>query len=191
MSIRTFRYGERGTVVSVSGEVPTVHCGCWTREWNISSSLDKAVIIGQLHVLFDGKDEDYDFLGQRAALIVDEMLENALYSAPRDSYGNPLFTKGSLRELLPGEKITLRCGFDGEQLYLGVCDSWGNLASETVEFFLSMNENDTNPGGERAGRGLFIMWKFLDYFYVDINPGVETSMGGVLSLHPSIVEKGY
>ena len=190
MSIRTFRYGDRGTVISVSGVVPTVNAGCWTREWEISSSQDKGRIIGQLHDLFDGKDEDIDFLGQRAELIVDEMLENALYSAPRDFTGKPLFAKGSERLILPGEKISLRCGFDGEQLFLGVNDSWGTLSPETVEHFLSMNVSDTDPESDRTGRGLFIMWKFLDYFYVDINPGVETSMGGVLSLYPAIAEKG-
>jgi hypothetical protein len=190
MSIRAFRYGNRGTVISVSGVVPTLNRGSWTRDWEISSSQDKGGIIDQIHDLFSGKDEDFDFLGQRAELIVDEMLENALFSAPRDSAGKPIFAKGSERNLLPGEKISLRCGFDGEQLFLEVSDSWGTLSSETVEFYLSMNANETDPGSGRAGRGLYIMWRFLDYFYVNINPEVETSMGGVLSLHPVIAERG-
>jgi hypothetical protein len=142
----------------------------------------------QMHNYFAGKDEEHDFLGQRAVLIVDEMLENALYSAPCDETGAPLFVKGSQRTLLPDEKIALRCGFDGEQLFLEVSDSWGNLSPETVEHFLSLNLSDSDSEADRTGRGLFIMWKFLDYFYVNINPGVETSMGGVLSLHPAIVE---
>ena len=187
MSIRTFRYGDRGTVISVSGTVPWVDARCWTREWNVSSSMDKEVIIGQLQNLFDGKDENHDFLGQRAELIVDEMLENALYSAPRDTDGKPLFAKGCQRELLADEKITLRCAFDGKQLLLEISDSWGNLSPETVELFLSLNDNDNVQENDRAGRGLFIMWKFLDYFYVNINPGVDTTMGGVLSLFPVIV----
>ncbi|MFH1027544.1 MAG: hypothetical protein V1791_06025 [Pseudomonadota bacterium] len=187
MSIRTFRYGDRGTVISVSGALPALADRCWTREWNVSSSLDKDKIIGQLHGLFEGNDENHDFLVQRAELIVDEMLENALYSAPRDSDGQPLFIKGCQRELLDGEKLILRCAFDGKQLFLEVSDSWGNLSPETVEMFLSLNDNDTDPESDRAGRGLFIMWKFLDYFYVNINPGVDTTMGGVLSLFPVIV----
>jgi hypothetical protein len=190
MSIQTFRYGDRGTVISVSGVVPTVHARHWKREWEIGATQDKGMIILQLEDLFGGKDEDHDFLCQRAELIVDEMLENALYSAPRDSFGKLLFAKGSERNLLPYEKISLSCGFDGEQLFLEVRDSWGSLSSETVEHFLTMNHNDTDPGSDRAGRGLFIMWKFLDYFYVDINPGVWTTMGGVLSLNPVIVEAG-
>jgi hypothetical protein len=188
MSILTFRYGDRGTVISVSGVVPAVNARCWTREWIVSSSRDKGKIIGQLQDLFGGKDEEHDFLGQRAELIVDEMLENALYSAPRDADGKPLFAKGSERELLPDEKISLRCAFDGEQLFLEVRDSWGNLSPETIELFLTMNQNDTDPGTDRAGRGLFIMWKFLNYFYVNINPGMDTSMGGVISLRPEKLE---
>lgn len=190
MSILAFRYGDRGTVISVSGVVPDVNARCWTQEWEISSSNDKGKIIAQLQNLFCGVNDDFDFLCQRAELIVDEMLENALYSAPRDALGKPLFAKGSERELLPGEKISLRCGFDGDQLFLEIKDSWGNLSPETVEQFLTMNHNDTDPGSDRAGRGLFIMWKFLDYFYVNINPGVETSMGGVIKLYPANAEKG-
>jgi hypothetical protein len=190
MSILTFRYEGRGTVVSISGALPAMHARCWTREWEISSSQDKNLIIGNLHDLFGGMDEDLDFLCQRAELIVDEMLENALYSAPRDENGIPLFEKGKARNVMLGEKISLRCGFDGEQLFLEVRDSWGSLSPETVEHFLTMNHNDTDTGTDRAGRGLFIMWKFLDYFYVNINPGVETSMGGVLNLYPAIAEEG-
>jgi hypothetical protein len=188
MSIRTFRYGDNGMIISVSGMVPAVSADSWTREWTVSSSHDKPRIIDQVHNLFAGKDDEHDFLGQRAELVVDEMLENALYSAPCDSGGKPLFVKGSERVLMPDEKISLRCGFDGEQLFLEVSDSWGNLLPETVERFLYMNLSDTDPKEDRAGRGLFIMWKFLDYFYVNINPGVETSMGGVLNLYPAIAE---
>ena len=190
MSIQSFRYGDRGTVISVSGAVPSLNARCWTREWDVSSSQDKARIIDQLNSLFEGKDEDHDFLGQRAELIVDEMLENALYSAPRDATDSLLFAKGSERGLLPNEKISLRCAFDGKELFLEVSDSWGRLSPETVEHYLTLNHNASDPGSDRGGRGLFIMWKFLDYFYVNINPDISTSMGGILSLYPTNMEKG-
>jgi hypothetical protein len=186
MSIFTFRYGDRGTVVSVTGVQPALPVGHWTREWQLSSSRDKAVIIEQLHILLDGDTLDSDFLCQRAELVMDEMLENALYSAPRTSEGIPLFAKGIDREIPPDERIFVRCGFDGEQLFMEVSDSWGNLSPETVEGYLTLNSADSEPVHDRAGRGLFIMWKFMDYFYVNIRPGIETSMGGVLSLHSEI-----
>lgn len=190
MSIRTFRYGDRGTVISVTGVVPQVHAVAWKREWAVSSSREKNTIILQLRDLLCGKSGEHDFLFQRAELIVDEMLENALYSAPRGSDGTPLFDKGSDRKLLPEEKIQLRCSFDGELLFLEVNDSWGNLSPEIVEHFLSINDRDMDPGSDRAGRGLFIIWKFLDYFYVNIDPGVATSMGGIISLHPNDIKGG-
>lgn len=189
MSIFTFRFGDRGTVVSVSGVQPAVPVGHWTREWQLSSSRDKAVIIEQLLALLDCHTLDFDFLCQRAELVMDEMLENALYSAPHTSEGNPLFAKSIDREILPDERINVRCGFDGEQLFMEVSDSWGNLSPETVEQYLTMNNSaNAEPEPDRAGRGLYIMWKFLDYFYVNIKPGVETCMGGVLSLHPAFKE---
>lgn len=188
MSIFTFRYGDRGTVISVSGVQPTVPAGHWTREWQLSSSRDKAVIIEQLHILLDGHTHYFDFLCQRAELVMDEMLENALYSAPRNPDGTPLFDKGSDREILPDERICVRCGFDGEQLFMEVSDSWGNLLAETVERYLTMNTANAEPEHDRAGRGLFFLWKFMDYFYVNIRPGIETSVGGVLSLHSALKE---
>ncbi|MDD2310692.1 MAG: hypothetical protein PHH91_14035, partial [Desulfuromonadaceae bacterium] len=76
------------------------------------------------------------------------------------------------------------------ELFLEVSDSWGRLSPETVERYLTLNHNATDPGSDRGGRGLFIMWKFLDYFYVNINPDISTSMGGILSLCPANMEKG-
>jgi hypothetical protein len=151
------------------------------------SSHDKSRIISQLLELIGGKDDNYESLCQRAELIADEMLENALYSAPRDSGGRLLFTKGSDRAVLPEEKISLRGAFDGEQLFLEVSDSWGNLLPKTVEEFLTMNVRESDPEGDRGGRGLYIMWKFLDYFYINVNPGAQTTMGGVLKLHHETV----
>lgn len=178
---------ENGKLVTLYGKEPVLSRERWLLEWRVSSSHDKEEIIRALETLILKDDEEHDFLYQRTALMVDEMLENALYAAPRDACGSQIFSKGRERTLLPGERITLRCSFNSEALMLEVSDSWGNLSPEQVAGWISMNLADPEPEADRAGRGLFILWNFLEGFYVNIKPGVETAMGGRLSLHPQPV----
>lgn len=184
-NIHSFHLDENGAIVCIpSAPLPLMEQG-WVHEWPVSSPEDKEKIIAHLeHLLSAEHDEANNFLSQRAALMVDEMLENALYAAPRDAGGRPLYTKGGRRTPLPGERIMLRCAFDGERLSLEVSDSWGNLSPEVVRRFISLNLDEDVAGSDRAGRGLFIMWRFMENFYVSVKPGKETSIGGILSLCP-------
>lgn len=177
---------EDGKLVTLYGKEPVLNRERWLLEWRIYSSRDKEEIIRTIEILLGGDDEEHDFLCQRTALMVDEMLENALYAAPRDKNGRQIFSKGRERTLLPGERITLRCSFNCEELLLEVSDSWGNLSAEQVADYISLNLADPLTEDDRAGRGLFIMWNFLEDFYVNVKPGVETSMGGSLRLCPHI-----
>lgn len=168
--------------MSFSG-FPQVH------EWPVLSSEDKEEIIGRVEHIVEGDGPSHEFLRQRAALMADEMLENALYAAPRDTEGNQIYAKGERRSLVPGEEIVLRCAFDGERLFLEVSDSWGRLSPETVQGFLAINlVHDTST--DRAGRGLYFMWKFMKDFYVNFVPGLKTSVGGYLLLNPDSYEYG-
>lgn len=188
MSIMSFRCHGKGQVVTTRGVKPQLAFKHWTREWRISSSADKEKIISHLQELLECGSHEAEFLSQRAALVVDEMLENALYSAPRLENGVPLYDKTSARDVSGDEKIILRSAFDGEQLFLEISDNWGTLSPEVVEHYLTINSREDGHLTERAGRGLFILWKFLEYFYVHLNPGQETTMGGILSLRPDYSE---
>ena len=183
LHIHTFRLGENGEIVRASG-APRLSMLRRAHEWQITSPDDKEKVIAQLERMLAGDDEAHDFLRQRAALMVDEMLENALYAAPRDANGGQLFPKGDRRGILPEERIILRCDFDGERLSLEVSDSWGSLSPETVQHFIALNLADDGVHGDRAGRGLFFMWRLMDDFYVRVTPGEETSIGGALPLYP-------
>jgi hypothetical protein len=153
--------------------------------WQISSSDEKEKILSHLEDLLSGDDDAHSFLRQRAVLMADEMLENALFAAPRDSRNKPLFTKGDTRSLLPGERVMLSSFYDGTTLALEVTDTWGKLSPETVRAFLDMNLADNEPTADRSGRGLYFMWSFLQDFYLSVVPGVETTVGGLLQLHPT------
>jgi hypothetical protein len=148
----------------------------------VTCSADKSELIEELTAQIGIHDEAHSLLGQKAALMLDEMLENALYAAPRSGDGSPLFPERKPRILQEGESILLRYRFDGRQLVLEVRDSWGTLTQSRVFSYLAVNASEEEPDPERAGRGLFFMWQLFDQFYVRIYPGRETVVGGSLLL---------
>lgn len=190
LNVHGFRLDDNRTIACIPRSPLPLNPGDRVHEWRVVSPDDKDMIIAHLERLLEGNDAAYDFLRQRAALMVDEMLENALYAAPRDASGRQLFRKGGRRVVLPGERITLRCAFDGERLSLEVSDSWGSLSPETVQHFIALNLATEGAESDRAGRGLFFMWRLMDDFYVSVKPGEETSIGGALPLYPHANEKG-
>lgn len=188
-TISMFSLGDHGRVVC--SPAPPLSCSGFgeVHEWPVLSSEDKEEIISRVDRVIEGNGDTHEFLRQRAALMLDEMLENALYGAPRDVSGNRMYAKGEKRSLIPGENILVRCAYDGERLFLEVSDSWGKLTPETVQGYITINlAQDTSA--DRAGRGLFFMWKFMKDFYVNLVPGLKTSVGGYLLLKPDSYEYG-
>jgi len=190
LNVHSFSLNSNGAIVCTPRASLPLYQGHNVHEWHVMSLDDKGKIIAHLEQLLEGDGEAHDFLRQRAALVVDEMLENALYAAPRDSSGRQLYSKGGNRPILPGECIIIRCTFDGKRLSLEVSDNWGSLSPETALRFISLNLDTEDLESDRAGRGLFFMWHFMDDFYVRVTPGKETSIGGALHLYPFLNEKG-
>lgn len=154
-----------------------------------TSSMQKVELIEELvSSIDDTRSDAHRMLCQKAALMLDEMLENAFFAAPRDVEGRALFTKGTCRSLLPTETVTLSYCFDGQRLVLEVRDSWGTLTPERLFSCLALNVAEQEPDAERAGRGLFFMWRLMDQLYVSINPGRETTVGGCLLLNETAAE---
>lgn len=188
--VNLFSIARNGAVVPVTLAKALLRDQSHCSSWQVSSSADKETVISQLEQMLSGHDEEISFLRQRAVLMADEMLENALFAAPRDPQGKPLYAKGEQRSLLPGERITLRSYFDQETLALEISDSWGSLSPDTVCNFLDMNLADAAPADDRSGRGLFFMWQFFQDFYLSVVPGVETTLGGLLRLQPTTGSQG-
>lgn len=188
-TINMFSLSKHGRVICSSA--PQASCSGFdeVHEWPLLSSEDKEEIIGRVERIIEGDDGPHEFLRQRAALLADEMLENALYCAPRDLSGNQIYAKGEKRGLYPGEKILVRCAYDGERLFLEVSDSWGKLSPATAQRFIALNLAQ-DVATDRAGRGLFLMWNFMKDFYVNLVPNLKTSVGGYLLLNPNPNEYG-
>jgi hypothetical protein len=147
----------------------------------LTSSEEKEELITLLENAICGDSPEMEFLRQRAALLADEMVENALYGAPRDHNGRKLYFKGESRAIDDTEKIIFCFAFDGETLAMEIADGWGTLVPEMVIDYLARNQAGIAEVSEDAGgRGLFIIWRFLDHLHVTIRPGMQTVLGGLL-----------
>jgi hypothetical protein len=96
---------------------------------------------------------------------MDEMLMNALYDAPVDADGKPLFADVPVKErvtLKVEEKAVVQYGCDGERFVVSVRDSFGSLEKRTVLQYLDKclhaggaEQIDRKAGG--AGLGLYLI----------------------------------
>ncbi len=168
--------------------------GTAVREFRVFSSEQKEELIGELENAISGSSREMEILRMKAALLADEMLENALYAAPRAEGAAPLYQKGEKRTLSEGEDVSFRFGFDGESLALEVTDGWGTLSSEAFFEHVTRNLECLGIHEEIGGRGLFIIWRFLDSLHIRINPGRQTVIGGKVRLASSdsyVESKGF
>jgi len=161
--------------------------GSPVHEFPLTSSGQKESLIAALETIISGNSEEMELLRQRAALLADEMVENALYGAPQGDDGRKLYSKGEDRTIDADEKILFRFAFDGETLAMEITDGWGTLAPELVVDFLARNQDGMETElEETGGRGLFIIWRFLDHLHVNIRPGMQTVLGGHLKAASSL-----
>lgn len=155
-----------------------VEAGTAIHEFVLSSSAQKEELIAVIEGAIRGDSPDFALLRQRGALLADEMLENAMYGAPRGEDGTKLYRKGEERAIQPRERIRFRFAFDGATLAMEVADGWGSLSPDLVLDYLANNRDGGELPGEAGGRGLFIIWRFFDQFHVSIRPGRQTVVGG-------------
>jgi len=98
---------------------------------------------------------------------IDEMLMNALYDAPVDDAGKPLFADVPVRErvlMRADEKALVQYGCDGERFAVSVRDAFGTLRKETILWYLDKCLHASAEGGEQidrkaggAGLGLYLI----------------------------------
>jgi len=168
--------------------------GTETFEFRISSSDQKEELVASLENLISGAEPEIELLRQKGALLVDEMFENALYGAPQEENGALLYAKGQVRSIESKETIIFRYGFDGECIAMEMEDNWGSLSPDTVLECLAAPHDDPEICEESGGRGLFIIWRFLDHLHVHIDPGKQTVVGGQVKLTTAdnlIERKGF
>jgi hypothetical protein len=111
---------------------------------------------------------------------LDEMLMNALYDAPVDAQGKPLFPDVATRTqavLAPEHRAIVQYACDGTQFALSVTDAFGRLERGTVLRYLHKclyeeQQIDKKAGG--AGLGLYLMASSASAMMFNVRPGIAT-----------------
>ena len=119
---------------------------------------------------------------------IDEMLMNALYDAPVDEQGKPIFSEIPTKtriSLRVEQKVVVQYACDGKQFVVSVRDAFGTLERNTVLRYLykclhSEQQIDRKVGG--AGLGLYLMVNSATTVYFNVLPGVATEAVCVFDL---------
>lgn len=122
----------------------------------------------------------------KSADIVDEFLMNAMYDAPVDAAGKPLYAhdRKARVELDPNQQPLLGFGADGHHLVISVSDPFGRLQRRSV--FESMHRGlttgamDTSGGG--AGLGMSIIYRNACAVFFDVEKRTQTQVTAMVEL---------
>ncbi|BBA33300.1 PAS domain S-box [Methylocaldum marinum] len=108
-------------------------------------------------------------------LVLDEMVENSLYGAPRDGQSRPFYAKGTARDLSQNEHVRIHLAVGSDTIGLSVTDNWGTL---TPAIFLNHLTHTLAKGVEAGvgGAGLYLMWRMSDYLQVRVTPHRSTQI---------------
>jgi CheY-like chemotaxis protein len=125
--------------------------------------------------------------------IVDEVVTNAIYNAPRTADGTPKYAKMSRREavvLEDHEVGELHFACDGDYIAIAGIDPFGSLTQETIVSYLNRclvrgpDQFSDATGG--AGIGLFRVFQSLSKFIINIEPGRKTEVISLIDLRLSM-----
>lgn len=125
--------------------------------------------------------------------IVDELVTNAIYNAPRTAAGEPKYQKLSRREpvvLEPGEVGELQFACDGDYIAIAQIDPFGALTQDTVVSYLNRclvkGPNQISEASGGAGIGLYRVFQSLSKFVINIEPGKKTEVITLIDLRLSM-----
>ncbi|HEY3354417.1 MAG TPA: PEGA domain-containing protein [Polyangia bacterium] len=125
---------------------------------------------------------------------MDELLMNALYDAPVDQGGKPMFTEVPTKTRLSlrlEQKALVQYACDGDTFAVSVRDPYGTLTKETVVKFLEKcltqkDQIDRKIGG--AGLGFYIIANAASQFAINSYPGVATECVVTFDLNAAKVQ---
>lgn len=125
--------------------------------------------------------------------VVDELVTNAIYNAPRTAAGEPRYAMLSRREpvVLEEHEIgELQFACDGDYIAIAQIDPFGSLTQDTVISYLNRclikgpEQISSASGG--AGIGLYRVFQSLSKFIINIDPGSKTEVICLIDLRLSM-----
>jgi CheY-like chemotaxis protein len=125
--------------------------------------------------------------------VVDELITNAIYNAPRTPDGTPRYAALSRREpvvLEEHEAGELQVACDGSYIAIAQIDPFGALTQDTVISYLNRclikGPGQISGASGGAGIGLFRVFQSLSKFIINIDPGKKTEVITLIDLRLSM-----
>lgn len=152
------------------------------RTFEIKESADKAFILAEAEAWLAEQGTVSSEHLDAVVLLMDEMLENGLYAAPRDGQGRPLFAKAQPRVLAAHEQLRLDLALGPSCLGLAITDNWGTLLPQIFMHRLLRHQAGQGLEAGVGGAGLFFMWRMADYLQLRVYPQQRTQITALLDL---------
>jgi hypothetical protein len=125
--------------------------------------------------------------------VVDELVTNAIYNAPRDRDGQAKYAKMSRREhvtLEEHEVAALEFACDGNHIAVSQSDPFGALTHDTIVSYLNRclvkGPQQLSDASGGAGIGLYRVFQSLSKFIINIDPGKKTEVISLIDLRLSM-----
>ncbi len=169
--------------------------GAEVKEFPITKSTERESLKQQMR-------DHFAKLGVRASVleqvsvVAEELLMNAIYDAPTDNLGRPLYNnlaRTTLIELKPHERAIFRMATDGTLLGISVEDPFGALTGKIILNYLDScyggraGEMQTGKGG--AGRGIHQIVEFSDFVVFNVQPRRRTEAMAFFDVVPGQKEQ--
>ena len=164
------------------------------REFHFTHSEDKAFIIEEVDAWLQETTFPNPDRLDAVILLLDELIENGLYAAPRDGKGKALYKKGSNRALHGSEILRLTLSYQDGLLGISLIDSWGTLTPAVFLNRLSRNVQGIGLDSGVGGGGLYLIWRLSDYLQVRVLPHRQTQVCAFLDLNnffDAEIENGF
>lgn len=152
------------------------------REFDFRHSEDKAFALEEIHAWLHEQSLPNPERLEEVIFLLDEIIENGLYAAPRDGKGRALFGKGSARQLADDESLRLVVSRRGDLLGLAITDNWGTLTPQVFLNRLSHHAQGLGLDAGIGGGGLYLIWRMADYLQIRVIPNQQTQVTLFLDL---------
>lgn len=155
------------------------------RQFQLTHTEDKGFVMEEIHSWLSDQNQISSDHVETLIVVLDEMIENSLYAAPRDGKGVPYYKKGVSRELSEIDEVRIDLVLFENKLGLMITDNWGTL---TPAVFLRRIANAMDGGVEAGvgGAGLYMMWRLSDYFQIRVYPQQRTQVTTLWDLNREI-----
>lgn len=157
----------------------------------ITCSDDRSTLAEEMETYFSGLGVRSTML-DRVRIVAEELMMNAIYDAPLDGFGKPIFNHLPRTETVDLERDQwgeFRFACDGTLAAISVADPFGGFQLQTLIDYLERNYNSNGEsvqiaGKGGAGRGLHQIVESSDLVVFNVVDGVRTEVIAFFDLDP-------